>query len=73
MSAVLAFPTLESAEHLLTKAQVARRLDVTERTLERMVAAGDFPRGLKRSRRWVRWHPDTVTQYLTEIVRKSAS
>jgi predicted DNA-binding transcriptional regulator AlpA len=61
---VLATPLDET---LLTARQVAERLQVHVRTLWAMIARGEFPRGLRRNRRWVRWYARDITEYLGRL------
>jgi excisionase family DNA binding protein len=52
-------------EHaLLTMTEVAARLTISRRTLQRMVAAGEFPAPLRRNRKWVRWRLADVQRFL---------
>ena len=48
---------------MLKRAQVALRLGVCERTVSRMVAAGEFPRPVK-VRRAARWPESEVDRFL---------
>lgn len=48
---------------MLKRAQVALRLGVCERTVSRMVAAGEFPRPVK-VRRAARWPESDVDRFL---------
>jgi excisionase family DNA binding protein len=51
----------------LTAAQVAARIGVSKRTFFRMVNSGEFPHGLRRNRRWVRWTEDDFRGYAQQL------
>jgi excisionase family DNA binding protein len=48
----------------LPRAEVALRLGVSERTLARLVASGEFPAGRRIGPRLIRWTEQDVTEYL---------
>lgn len=50
---------------LMSLKRVARTLAVSEKTLRRWVAKGDFPPGLRVGRCW-RWSTTTVERWLAE-------
>lgn len=52
---------------LLTARQIADLLTVSLRTFNRMVAAGEFPRPLRRNRKWVRWTRGDLEAYLSGL------
>lgn len=52
---------------LLTPIQVMRRLHVSRSTFYRMLDRGEFPRPLRRNRKWVRWPESDVTNYLDQL------
>ena len=54
---------------VLTPGEVAARLTVSRRTLERLIAAGDFPAPLKIGRA-SRFHPRDIEVYLENLRRK---
>lgn len=54
---------------VLTPGQVAARLTVSRRTLERLVAAGEFPAPMKIGRA-SRFHPGDVAIYLEKLRRR---
>ncbi len=57
-------------EHaLLTTTEVAARLTISRRTLQRMVAAGEFPAPMRRNRKWIRWRLADVQQFLDSRAR----
>lgn len=51
-------------ERMLTVDQVAERLGVHRRTIERMVAEGTLPPPLRLSQRILRWEESAVTKWL---------
>jgi excisionase family DNA binding protein len=52
---------------LLTAREVAYRLSISRRTLYRMLARGEFPLPVRRSRRWVRWRTRDLQQVLDSL------
>ena len=52
---------------LLTRPEVAKRLRVSERTLDRLVAAGDM--AVVKVGRGLRFRPEHVEAYLTAATR----
>ena len=52
---------------LLTAQQVADVLSVSTRTLWRMVARGKLPPPIRWNRKLVRWHRDTLEQFLAGL------
>jgi hypothetical protein len=66
-----ALADLLSGRPFLTKADVAIRLGVTIRTLERWIAAGDFPAPVYV--RGPRWRPDALETFLANESRNNAS
>ena len=52
---------------LLTKVEVTQRLKVCERTLEKLVRAGHFPRGLKLGKQ-VLWADAAVERWLNQAL-----
>jgi predicted DNA-binding transcriptional regulator AlpA len=50
----------------LTKAEVASRLCLSTRQVDRLIAAGRFPSGLRVSVR-PKWRPETVEAYLRSL------
>jgi excisionase family DNA binding protein len=59
-----------AAKDLLTGRDVADRLSISIRTLQRMVARGQFPRPIRFSRKWVRWKRSEVDSYLHALAPK---
>jgi excisionase family DNA binding protein len=57
-----------AVKDLLTSQDVAERLSISVRTLQRMVARGEFPRPIRFSRKWVRWKRSDVDTYLQGLV-----
>jgi excisionase family DNA binding protein len=53
---------------LLTYAEAAKRLDITPRTLRRMVNSGEFPEPVRRNQRWVRIPDSDINEYLTKLI-----
>lgn len=53
---------------LLTATQVAARLTVSRRTLERLISAGDFPPPLKIGRS-ARFRPEDISTFLEKLRR----
>jgi excisionase family DNA binding protein len=66
-------PATPAPASYLTAAQVATRLGVNKRTFFRMVAAGEFPAGLRRNRRWVRWTEDDFARYHARLEARRAA
>ncbi len=54
-------------DHLLDIKGVARNLGVGERTVERMIARGEFPPADFRLRRLVRWRTSTVEAWMDAV------
>ncbi len=54
-----------SREALLTKRDVAKWLSISVRSLERLVASGGFPAGIKLGR-MTRWRVETIEAYLLQ-------
>lgn len=52
---------------LLSKIEVTQRLKVCERTLEKLVRAGQFPRGLKLGKQ-VLWADEAVEKWLNKAL-----
>ena len=52
---------------LLTLAQAARRIGVSQRTLQAMVRAGEFPHPVRRNARWLRVPLQDVVEYLDRL------
>jgi predicted DNA-binding transcriptional regulator AlpA len=46
------------------KQAIATALDISQRTLEREIAAGRFPRPDRRVGRLPRWKPETVRRWI---------
>ncbi len=65
----IAGPLVSEPAVVLTASQVAARLTVSRRTLERLIAAGDFPAPLKIGRS-SRFHPGDVATFLEKLRRK---
>ncbi len=57
-------------DRLLTRSEVAARLDITPRSLDRWVAAGRFPGPRRNGRRWSRWDARDVEAFLERLVPK---
>ena len=51
---------------LVTIAEVAKRLKVDKRTVERMVKAGEFPSPIRVSPGIIRWPPSDIDAWLEE-------
>ena len=60
---------LASEHALLTMTEVAARLTISRRTLQRMVAAGEFPAPIRRNRKWVRWRLADLQYFLDTRAR----
>lgn len=58
---------------LLTKSEVARRVGLSVRTIDRYVARGQFPQPVRLSRRWVRWRRCDIDIYLERLYRPDAT
>ena len=54
---------------MLTTTQVAARLTVSRRTLERLIAAGDFPPPLKIGRS-SRFRPEDISTFFEKLRRE---
>jgi len=52
---------------LLTATQVAERLQVSTRTLWRLVKAGKMPQGVHWNRKLVRWRADQVAEAIEKM------
>ena len=57
---------LLEAEKLLTKADLAEKLKLSKRSIDRRIAAGLFPPGFKLGAA-VRWRESVVDRFLREI------
>jgi prophage regulatory protein len=57
---------------LLTKIEVTQRLKVCERTLEKLVRAGQFPQGLKLGKQ-VMWADEAVENWLSVALASQLS
>lgn len=56
-------------EQLLTKEQVASRLAISKRTLDRMIAEDEnFPQPIKRNRSWVRFREVEINEYILSLI-----
>ena len=56
-----------SFPEILTADQVAEMLQVSRRTFDRMVAAGEFPRPMRRNRKWIRWTQADLEAYFQKL------
>jgi excisionase family DNA binding protein len=56
-----------SLPEILTADQVAEMLQVSRRTFDRMVAAGEFPRPMRRNRKWIRWTQADLEAYFQKL------
>lgn len=54
----------DNTDEFLTVRQVARRLDISPRTVWRWVAVGRFPAPLRIGPKFVRWRRDDLERYL---------
>lgn len=52
---------------MMTAQHVSEALDMSVRTLWRMVAAGKFPQPVRYSRKLVRWKTADVLKYVREL------
>jgi predicted DNA-binding transcriptional regulator AlpA len=59
--------TLTAELTLLSASEIATILGVDRRTFFRWVARGQFPRGIRRGQRWVRWTQDDLRGYLDQL------
>lgn len=48
---------------LMAEPMVCRFLDISSATLYRLIARGDFPKGVKLAPKYTRWHRDVVRRY----------
>ena len=55
---------------LLTMPEAAGALTMSKRTLERLMAAGEFPRPLRLTKRCVRVPASDVDAYLEKLIRR---
>jgi predicted DNA-binding transcriptional regulator AlpA len=55
---------------MMTSRQVADRLNVSIRTLWRLIAQGRFPPGIKYSRKLVRWTSKMINEWMVEQEEK---
>ncbi len=60
-------PATPTAAGLLTVQQLAKRLGVNTRTVWRWEAQGRLPRGLRLSRRTVRWRECDLARHLEAL------
>ena len=56
---------METTERWLTKGQVAEKLSLSTRSIDRMVAEGKFPRGSKVNR-IVRWPETAIDHFIAK-------
>lgn len=68
-TALLEAPTVTSGERLLTRAQVAERLGVSERTVDRLADRGELPRQRIVGTRLVRFSEADVRALLDQRAR----
>lgn len=54
-------------DRLLMRREVADRLHVSPKTLDKLVRRGIFPRPIRWSRKLVRWKESTVDDYLANL------
>ncbi len=54
-----------SVQRLLTPREVARQLNMSRRSLDRLVAKGEFPEPIRYSPRLVRWSQEQVDEHLS--------
>jgi predicted DNA-binding transcriptional regulator AlpA len=59
-----------SGDAWLDAEQVAEILDVSVRTLHRMMATGEFPEPCRRGRKWSRWTAQTVRDWIDQLKLK---
>jgi len=53
---------------LLTIGEVCKRLDISEKTYRRMIEAGEFPKPIRRNKRWVRIPVTDVIAYKNKLL-----
>ena len=58
---------VENQPALLTLAEAARLLGTAKRTLRKMIAAGEFPKPVRRNHRWVRVPVEDIYSYIDRI------
>lgn len=68
-SAPQSAPTAAISPNLLSKSDVMKLLGVSDRTIEKMVAAGDFPPPIRLGK-CARWAEAAVVAWLNEKVAK---
>jgi prophage regulatory protein len=51
-------------EHLLTKEQVAKRLNVSIATIKRWMANGKLPKPVRFNKRTIRWRPEDIEDFI---------
>lgn len=49
---------------LVSKRNVAARLDVSERTIERLVERGEFPQPVRLSANRISWRSDEIDRFI---------
>ena len=54
---------MDVANKMMLKAEVCERLGVSDRTLEKMVRANEFPNPLRHGK-WLRWSQEAVERWL---------
>lgn len=56
--------TEPSPVRLVSKRNVAARLDVSERTIERLVERGEFPQPVRLSANRISWRSDEIDRFI---------
>lgn len=54
---------------LLRVPEACKRLEISARTLRRMIAAGEFPQPVRRNRRWVRVPASDIEDYFEKLLK----
>jgi excisionase family DNA binding protein len=67
------FTRLKLDRELLTAQEVADRLAVGVRTLQRMVERGEVPQPIRFSRKLIRWRMCDVADYIEGLRERPAS
>jgi predicted DNA-binding transcriptional regulator AlpA len=62
----------EANTDMMTSQMVAASLQVSTRTLWRLVAAGQFPQPVRYNRKLVRWRRADVAEYFRQLVAQCA-
>jgi excisionase family DNA binding protein len=54
---------------LLKVPEACKRLEISARTLRRMIASGEFPQPVRRNRKWVRIPAHDIDKYFEKLLK----